>query len=272
MKTELEIGGAAAGAAASVAPAPSTQPRREGVQVIARAARIMRVLADAPQGLTLGQLAEQVALPRSTVHRITSALDAEDLVRTAPSGALQLGPALIGLAAAGRGDLRHEAARYMERLSHELHETVDLAVLDGGQVLFVDQYTSRRRLRIVSEIGARFPLHCTANGKALLAELPLGEVERLLSAQLPQLTENTIATRSRLLEELTRVRMDGVAYDREEHTVGMSAVGTVVKDDRGAMAAITVVMPTARFEGSEERATSALLRTRDEIQAALGGC
>lgn len=283
MKAELEIGagpdgggppagpGGLAAPPASVA-ASSSQPRREGVQVIARAARIMRVLADAPEGLTLGRLAEQVALPRSTVHRITSALDAEDLVRKAPSGALQLSPALIGLAAAGRGDLRHEAARYMERLSRELHETVDLAVLDGGQVLFIDQYTSRRRLRIVSEIGARFPLHCTANGKALLAELPEPEVERLLSGQLPQLTKNTIATRGGLLEELARVRTDGVAYDREEHTMGMSAVGAVVKDGRGAMAAITVVMPTARFEGSEERVTLALLRTRDEIQAAVGGC
>jgi DNA-binding IclR family transcriptional regulator len=270
MKTELEIGGTPAGPDGAAALAPSTQPRREGVQVIARAARIMRVLADAPEGLTLGQLAEQVGLPRSTVHRITSALDAEDLVRTAASGALQLGPALIGLAAAGRGDLRHEAARYMERLSHELHETVDLAVLDGGQVLFIDQYTSRRRLRIVSEIGAQFPLHCTANGKALLAELPRPEVERLLPEQLPQLTENTIPTRVGLLEELVRVRAAGVACDREEHTMGMSAVGTVVKDGRGAMAAITVVMPTARFEGSEERVTSALLRTQDEIQAALG--
>lgn len=276
MKAELDMaagtGGAAAGPAGGAVSAPPAQPRREGVQVIARAARIMRVLADAPEGLTLGQLAERVALPRSTVHRIASALDAEDLVRTAPSGTLQLGPALIGLAAAGRGDLRHEAARFMERLSHELHETVDLAVLDGGQVLFIDQHTSRRRLRIVSEIGARFPLHCTANGKALLAELGRSEVERLLPEELPKLTENTVVTRSALLEELSRVRADGVAYDREEHTMGMSAVGTVVKDRRGAMAAVTVVMPTARFKGVEDKVTSALLRTRDEIETVLGGC
>ena len=154
--------------------------RRDGVQVIARAAHIMRLLAESPEGLNLGQLTEQVGLPRSTVHRIVGALDAEDLVRPASSGKLRIGPALIGLAVASRRDLRHEAARYLERLSHELRETVDLAVLDGGEVLFIDQYASRRLLRIVSEIGARFPLHCTANGKALLAELPAEEVLRLL--------------------------------------------------------------------------------------------
>jgi DNA-binding IclR family transcriptional regulator len=144
-------------------------------------------------------------------------------------------------------------------------------VLDSGQVLFVDQYTSQRRLRIVSEIGARFPLHCTANGKALLAELSLEEVWRLVPEELPALTEHTITRREKLLEELARARAEGVAYDREEHTVGMSAVGTAVRDAAGNMAAVTVVTPTARFQGNEERIATALLRAREDMQAALRG-
>ncbi|MCZ7664621.1 MAG: IclR family transcriptional regulator [Thermoleophilia bacterium] len=255
----------------AVPPAQSKAPRREGVQVIARAAEMMRLLAASSEGLTHGQLAERVNLPRSTVHRIVGALDAEGFVRPAPSGKLRLGPALIGLVVSSRQDLRHEAAPYLERLSHELHETVDLAVLDGGQVLFIDQYTSRRQLRIVSEIGARFPLYCTANGKALLAELPLAEVERLVPEELPALTENTLTTREKLLAELTRARTDRLAFDCEEHTLGISAVGSVVKDAVGNMAAFTVVMPTARFEGHEDVISKAVLRTREEIQAALHG-
>lgn len=245
--------------------------RKDGVQVIARAAQIMRLLAESPEGLNLGQLTERVGLPRSTVHRIVGALDAEGFVRPAPSGKLRIGPALIGLAVSSRRDLRHEAARSLERLSHELRETVDLAVLDAGEVLFIDQYASSRLLRVVSEIGGRFPLYCTANGKALLAELPVEEVRRLVPQTLPAMTAHTLSNRDELLEELEKVRRAGVAYDREEHNVGLSAVGTVIKDAVGNMAAITVVMPTARFEGNEERITAALLQTRDEIQAALPG-
>jgi len=241
------------------------------VQVIARAAEIIRLLGSAPDGLTLSEVARGVDLPRSTVHRIVGALEAEAFVRSESPGVLRLGPSLIGLAVGGRRDLRHEVSPYLRRLSHELGETVDLAVLEGGQVLFVDQYTSRRRLRIVSEIGARFPVHCTANGKALLAELSLEEVWRLVPEELPALTEHTITGREELLEELARVRTEGVAYDREEHTLGMSAVGAVVRDAAGSMAAVTVVAPTARFEGDEERLAAALLRAGKDMQTALVG-
>ncbi|MHB8867381.1 MAG: IclR family transcriptional regulator [Thermoleophilia bacterium] len=252
-------------------PASGGRARREGVQVIARAAEIIRLLAAASNGLTLSELARGVGLPRSTAHRIVGALESEAFVRADAAGALRLGPALIGLAVGGRRDLRHETGPFLQRLSQELGETVDLAVLDNGHVLFVDQYTSQRRLRIVSEIGARFPLHCTANGKALLAELSLEEVWRLVPEELPMLTEHTIGRREELLEELARVRAEGVAYDREEHSVGMSAVGTAVRDAAGNMAAVTVVTPTSRFEGNEERIATALLRAREDMQAALRG-
>lgn len=247
------------------------RPRREGVQVIARAGDIIRLLGAAPGGLTLSELARAADLPRSTVHRIAGALETESFVRTDPDGVYRLGSGILGLAVGGRRDLRVEAGPYLRRLSHELGETVDLAVLDAGQVLFVDQHTSERRLRIVSEIGARFPLHCTANGKALLAELSLEEVWRLVPERLPALTEHTITDREELFEELARARAEGVAYDREEHTIGLSAVGTVVRDAAGNMAAVTVVAPTARFRGQEERIAGELLRTREELQTALCG-
>ena len=85
-------------------------PRREGVQVISRAAEMLRHLAVEPRDLTLAELTARCALPRSTTHRIVSASAAEDFIRQAPSGRLRIGPALVGLAVAGRGDLRHEVA------------------------------------------------------------------------------------------------------------------------------------------------------------------
>ncbi len=246
-------------------------PRRDGVQVLARAADMLRTLAAEPDGLSLIELSSRVGLPRSTAHRIVGALSQEGFVATTPSGRLRVGPALIGIAVSSRRDLRHEAAPYLERLSRELHETVNLAVLDGDEVLFIDQFTSRRYLRIASEIGTRFPVHCTANGKALLAALPPHDVERHLPDTLEPLTDHTIIDRGRLLGEIDEVRRSGVAYDREEHALGVCAVATAVHDAVGTMAAITVVMPAARFHGNDETVTAALLRVRDEIQVVLNG-
>jgi len=246
--------------------------RREGVQVIARAAEMLRRLAAEPEGLPLGDLANKVGLPRSTVHRIVRALVDEGFVRTAPSGRLRIGPGLVGIAVSDRRDLRHEAAPFLERLSHEVRETVDLAVLDGGEVLFVDQYSSRRSLRVVSEIGARFPLHCTANGKALLAALPPQEAERLLPRQLKAMTTNTVTDRAALTRELSEIRRTGLAFDHEELNVGIVAIGTAVQDAAGTLAAVTVAMPTAHLTpDSRSQIATALLKTRDEIQTVLRG-
>jgi DNA-binding IclR family transcriptional regulator len=242
------------------------------VQVIARASEILRQLAAAPRGLSLAELAARVGLPRSTTHRIVRALSQEGFVLVSPSGKLRIGPSLIHIAVASRRDLRHEAAPYLERLSHEVHETVDLGVLDGADVLFIDQYASQKNvLRIVSEIGGRFPLYCTANGKALLAAMSDDEVDALVPSHLPRHTPATITDRRALHEELEQVRLTGVAYDREEHTVGIIAVATAVRDAMGSLAAVGVVLPAARFEASERKIAAALVRTRDEIQSVLSG-
>ena len=144
-------------------------------------------------------------------------------------------------------------------------------MLDGEDVLFIDQYTSQNVLRIVSEIGGRFPLYCTANGKALLAAMSDDEVDALVPPRMPKHTPATITDRRLLHEELDLVRATGVVYDHEEHTVGITAVATVVRDALGSLAAVGVVLPAARFESQEREVTAALLRTRDEIQSVLSG-
>ena len=245
--------------------------RREGVQVIVRAADMLRKLAAEPHGLTLSQLVARTGLPRSTVHRIIGALTDEGFVGASPSGKIRIGPGLIGLAAASRHDLRHEIAPFLQRLSQELRETVDLAVLDGRDVLFIDQYASRRTLRIVSQIGARFPAHCTANGKALLARLAPEELAAVLPTRLKAMTEHTIIERSELLAELEQVRATGLAYDHEEYSAGIGAVGTTVRDVTGAVMAITIGVPMSRFVGHEDAFGAKLLELRDEVQVALSG-
>ena len=170
---------------------------------------------------------------------------------------MTLGPLFERLAAATRLTLPERVRPALERLRAELEETVDLAVLDGAELRFVDQLTApdRHRLRAVSAVGEAFPLHCTANGKALLAALPRERALALLPARLQRLTPATIASRPALETELDRIRAaGGVAFDREEHTEGISAAGAVVRDAAGApVAAISVPVPTPRFHRAERR-------------------
>jgi DNA-binding IclR family transcriptional regulator len=242
------------------------------VQVVHRTAAILLALRGEADGLSLAQIAKRVGLARSTVHRLVAALEQERFVVAASSSrGFRLGPALASLAIAAVRDVVLLIHPYLVQLSQELDETVDLAVLEHDHVLFVDQVAATRRLRAVSSVGAVFPVHCTANGKALLAARTNDEVERLLPAKLERMTPNTIVSRAALIDELERIRVDRVAYDREEHTAGICAVGTVVATAEGPLAAVTVPLPTQRFDGNEKALTAALLRTRTAIEAGLGG-
>jgi 3-phenylpropionate/trans-cinnamate dioxygenase ferredoxin reductase component len=166
--------------------------------------------------------------------------------------------------------LRDALRPVLVSLQRDLDETVDLAVLDGPHARFVDQMAAPHRLRAVSAVGAAFPLHATANGKALLAALPLGRAIEILPADLEPLTRQTITSRGALLEHLEQIRAGGVAYDREEHTEGICAVGAVVHGPGGEpLGAISIPVPAHRFAAAEDRITRRLLEARDECAAAL---
>ena len=245
--------------------------RRMGVQVIARAAEICRELATATDGLTTAELVERVGLSRPTVYRILRALMDEDFVRQVAPGRYAVGPAFLVIGGSTYGGLRHDLRPFMKDLSSELGETIDLAVLDNGEALFVDQFVAMRGLRVVAHMGARLPLHCTASGKALLAALSPDDADREL-AEVPQAyTPNTVTDRAALLQEIDEVRRTGVAYDHEEYVMGVCAVATPVHDAVGAVGALTVEVPAVRFHGREKPIAVAVLRYRDLAHRALLG-
>ena len=253
----------------------STAPRHGrnhgGVQVVQRVASILGALKNEHDGLSLSQIAARVGLARSTVHRLVAALEEERYVVSAsPNGRFRLGPGLASLAQSASRDLTLVIHPFLAQLSRETNKTVDLAILEHDHVVFVDQVVGLRRLRAVSAVGAVFPAHCTANGKALLAAYSDEEVARLLPETLEALTPNTVTSRTSLFEELARVRKEGVAYDREEHTLGICAVGAVIGQPASPVAAVTVPLPAQRFYGHEQRLTTTLLGTCREIDAALG--
>ena len=240
------------------------------VQVIARAAAILRALEEQPAGLSLGAIAQRVGLARSTVQRIVAALAAEKLlIAASPTGRVRLGPTILRLAASARTDFVATARPFLVRLSDELSETVDLAAIKRDHLIFVDQVIGPQRLRAVSAIGETFPLYCTANGKAYLAQLDEVAIARLIGTHFERRTANTITRLDDLLKELKAVRKSGVAFDREEHSVGICAAGVVMRDPLGNDLAISVPVPTQRFQAQEKVIVQRLLATRRALDEQL---
>jgi DNA-binding IclR family transcriptional regulator len=244
-----------------------------GMQVITRAAAILGALAEPEGGRSLAQLAAQTGLPKTTVHRICTALEQVGYVHTdAASGRRELGASLLRLAVVGRRDLISLLEPSLERLSMDLNETVDLAVLDGGQILFVAQHPApQRALMAIARVGAHFPAYTLASGKALLAQLPREEVLRRLPRRLEPTLGGRARTRDALLRELAEVRATGLAYEREEMRHGICAVAVAVTDVDGRSASIAVPMPAARFAEGEVRVAALLLELKRTTEARLGG-
>ena len=240
------------------------------VQVIARAASILHALEDQPAGLSLGQIAQRVGLARSTVQRIVAALEAEKLlIAASPNGRVRLGPSILRLATAVQTDFVSIARPFLVRLSDELRETVDLAVAKRDHLVFIDQVIGPQRLRAVSAVGDIFPLYCTANGKAYLAKHDDKTVEALVGRVFEPRTPATYTRLDHLLKELERVRATGVAFDREEHTLGISAAGVAMRDLLGNCVAISVPVPTQRSASLQADIAERLLATKHALEEHL---
>lgn len=254
---------------------PKKSPRashvnRSGIQVIARAAAVLRALEDEPEGLSLGQIAERVQLARSTVQRIVRALAAEHLLISAsPTAGVKLGPALVRLASSANLELDQLARPALAKLSQAVKETVDLSLLKGNCAVFIDQIPGIHRLRAVSAIGESFPLHCTANGKILLSMLPDEKWTKLVGKSPRSYTSYTITDLDQLKREIEECRRTRIAHDREEHTEGITAIGTAFLDPLGRPLAISIPVPTPRFARLESKLLAELRRARQEIEALL---
>jgi DNA-binding IclR family transcriptional regulator len=237
------------------------------VQVIARAATILRALEEENAGLSLGQIAQRVNLARSTVQRIVAALETEKLVIAAtPNGRVRLGPTILRLAASVRSDFVAMARPFLERLSEGLHETVDLSTVKKDHLVFIDQVIGSQRLRAVSAVGDTFPLYCTANGKAYLAQLTDQTIETLIGRAYESRTPKTFTRLDTLLADLRAARRSGVAYDREEHTLGICAVGVALQDPLGNAIAISVPVPSQRFRDRQALIAERLIATKNALE------
>lgn len=250
-----------------------TAPTRgdSGVQVLARAGDILRLLKVAPEGIAQAEMAARLGLARSTLHRILTALIVEGLVeQIGGSTRYRLGAEIMNMAEAVRTGLVSEIRPQLQALSRAVDETVDLSLFERGQVIFVDQVVAPHRLRAVSTSGAAIPLHCTANGKAILSTFSPAELDRLLPPRLEAFTEHTITDPSALKENLRQAHAVGVAMDLEEYGLGVCAIGAPVRGTRLGLAALSIPMPTQRFQEKQSVVADALRHTAQQLEKLLG--
>ena len=238
------------------------------MQVISRAAAILRALKDSGTELSLGRIAKRTGLPRSTVQRIAGALAEERLVAVDPErGGLRLGPELESLAEAARASIVERCRGPMNDLAKETGETVDLSVMNGSAMVFLDQVPGVHRLRAVSAVGAAFPLTTTANGRACLAML--GDDQARALAEDEWKRRKFAGDMSAFAATLAEVRRTGLAYDLDEHTEGISAGGFAFRCAKGDIHAISVPVPTARFVERRHAIEAAVRKTAKRIAELL---
>ncbi len=247
---------------------------RYPIESVDNALTLLRMLAGR-ESIGVTEASEHLGVARSTAHRLLAMLQHHGFVRQDPvQKRYAAGPALVelGLAALRDVDIRAQARPVLERLVAETGETAHLVVLSEANILFLDCVEGQMALRAGSRTGQTLPAHCTAAGKALLAELPEERLRELYPRErLAAVTSRSIRSRAALLHELEEVRGRGYATNDGESEENLYAVAAAIRDASGrARAAITVAAPDYRMDAERvEAIAAAIQRAAAEIGAGL---
>jgi DNA-binding IclR family transcriptional regulator len=200
----------------------------------------------------LVEISQAVSLPLATVHRLLGTLIQRGYVKQNRQNrkyslgfrALQMGSDMRQ-----RFSLRLEARPFLQRLMQSCGESANLAVLDDGEVVYIDQAQSSRILRMFTQIGNRLPAHSTGSGKVMLAFAPLEVVEGILRRYgLSARTRHTIVDLDEFRRELERIRHNGYALDDQEHEEGVRCIAVPVRDESGqVVASLSISGPVTRL-------------------------
>lgn len=246
-------------------------------QSLTRALTLLERLSQAPAGMNLTDLSQQLGMPTATTHRLLSTFEELNYVeQDAGKGLWFVGlkAFTVGNAFLNRRDFVVSARPYMLALVEQCGETVNLGVMDGGEVVFICQVESREMMRMIVRLGSRSPIHASAVGKALLAGMSEQRVSAILQQRgLARYTDHTIDNPAQLRRSLEQIRRQGYALDDEEHAVGLRCVASPIFDENGqVLAAISLSGPKARIVDSRlAELGHAIRQTSEAITLALGG-
>ena len=223
----------------------------ESVRAVERALAILSCFSRTTPELTLTQIAERVGLNKSTVHRLLATLNQNRFVQRDPAtGAYRPGIRLMQYAylMLEQNDLRRSAAPYLHHLWEQVRETVDLAVPDNGEVVYIQVLESPQRVKLAAAVGQRLPALCTASGKALLAYMDDEIVQRAWEAGMRPYTNCTITSREAFLENMRAIRAAGFAISEQEYEEGINAVAApILAPGDQPVAVVAVAGPAYRL-------------------------
>ena len=179
----------------------------QSVRAVERALDILLCFTMETPTLSLTEIAEQVGMHKSTIHRLLATLESKRFItRDKATGMYQLGFLLFELASVMLHDLdiQRWALPYLQQLSLQSEETADLAILENGHVVYLQVVESSQRVKIAAAVGEQLPAYCTATGKAFLAYFPEAQVRRMLAHGMTKYTENTIVSEEDFLKILAK--------------------------------------------------------------------
>lgn len=244
------------------------------VQVLERALGILDYIGEASSGLTLIEISLCLQLHKSTVHRLLMILEQHGLVnRKGNRYFLGLKLFILGNKVANDLDVRKFAPAYLQQLVSETGETAHLCTLDDGRVLYLEKVEASRTVRVPSNVGGRYPIHCGGAGKALLAFLPEEELDPILrDCTFEAFTQNTATSPEQLKRELSLVRARGFSIDNEEFEEGLKCIGAPVRDHTGnVIAAISIAGPASRISDDKIQALAdSVINAANNLSYELG--
>ena len=246
--------------------------RTPTIQVLARSFALLDVLAAQPEPLALKVISERTGLHPSTAHRILNDLVAGRFVDRPQAGTYRLGMRLLELGnlVKGRLDVRDAALEPMRELHKLTHQTVNLSVRQGDEIVYIERaYSERSGMQVVRAVGGRAPLHLTSVGKLFLASDDRDRVRAYAARTgLAGHTRNSLTQLSLLERELDAVRARGVARDDEELEFGVRCMAAGIYDDSERLVAgLSISAPAERLE---EGWLDRVKATARQISAALG--
>jgi len=248
--------------------------RRYLVKPLYKAVQVLRTVCESPTALTLKDITELSEIPKSTVYRYLYTMQKLDMIAHDPKSETYspgLGLWWLMQTADPFANLRQIGRRERRKLMTQFNETVNLGVLTGSQILYLEIIESSRALRMQAQPGTRDDVHSTALGKALLAFRPRSQWEVLIPEKMVRRTENTIVVRDDLLANLEQVRREGYAIERGENEDGATCIAAPILDGNGAsIASISVSLPTSRTSGAlSDEIVAAVVDTCQTIQSRL---
>ncbi|MDD3656753.1 MAG: IclR family transcriptional regulator [Atribacterota bacterium] len=246
------------------------------IKVLNKAFTVLDILLKNNAPMSMTEISEQLHFYPSTIHRILDTLKYGGYVEQDPSTQkYQLGLKLLelGMAKLQQIDLIRESTPYLKELAKRCDETVHLGILEDTNVLYLVKEESTQTIRMISYVGKRAPLHCTALGKILLAFLPSDKREHILDKiELSKLTENTITDKCKLIEELNKIEQEGFALDREENEKYVRCIAAPIRNYQGrVIAAVSISGPSYRInKGKQSKLIDELIYSCNKISARLG--